>query len=59
MAYALLDGRMSYPAFVYLDENFARIMVSPGYKTPPVLSKELAYTSTEAYKKLNIENFKQ
>ena len=32
LAYALLDGRLGYPAFVTLDESFARIMISPGYK---------------------------
>lgn len=57
LAYALLDGRMSYPSFVLLDENFHRIMLAPGYKTPEKLMPQLKYTSTEAYKKQNFDQF--
>jgi len=57
LAYALLDGRMSYPSFVLLDEKFQRIMLAPGFKTPENLMPQLKYTSTEAYKKQNFEEF--
>lgn len=50
LAYALLDGRLSYPAFVYLDENQARITISPGYKTPDVLITELKFIGDNHYK---------
>ncbi len=57
LAFALLDGRMSYPSFVLLDENFNRVMLAPGYKTPDKLMPQLKYTSTEAYKTQNFQDF--
>jgi thioredoxin-related protein len=50
LAYALLDGKMSYPTVVYLTEEFERIMVSPGYKQKTQLMKELIYSNEELYK---------
>ena len=50
LAYALLDGRMGYPAFVLMNESFERIMLSPGYKEVDQLHKELQFASSEAYK---------
>lgn len=55
LAYALLDGRMGFPAFVMLDEAFQRVMLSPGFKRADEMLTELSYTSTNAYK---TENFK-
>lgn len=57
LAYALLDGRLGYPAFVTLDESFARIMISPGYKKPNQLIKELAFAKEEKYKAMSFEDF--
>ena len=57
LAYALVDGRMSYPSFVLLDENFNRVMLAPGYQTPDKLMPQLQYTSTEAYKTQNFQEF--
>ena len=57
LAYALLDGRMGYPAFVFLDESFSRIMISPGYKQAPQILKELQFSSSEAYKETSWEDF--
>lgn len=57
LAYALLDGRMGYPAFVYLNESFERIMLSPGYKQVDQLSKELSFASSEAYKDQSWDDF--
>ncbi len=58
LAFALVDGRMSYPSFVLLDENFHRVMLAPGYQTPDKLIPQLKYTSTNAYKTKNFEAFK-
>lgn len=58
LAYSLLDGRMAYPAFVMLNENFERVMLSPGYKQVDQLIKELTFTSTEAYKKVSWDQYK-
>jgi len=58
LAYALLDGRMGYPAFVLLDESFARIMISPGFKKAPQLQQELTFAKEEKYKKMSWEAYK-
>jgi len=55
LAYALIDGRAAYPTFVMLDENFERILLSPGYKKSPEMVKELQYVSSETYK---VKDFK-
>ncbi len=49
LAAALLDGRLSYPSLVYLDENLARITISPGYKDVAQLQKEMKYIAEEYY----------
>lgn len=57
LAYALLDGRLGYPAFVLLDETFARIMISPGYKKAPQLKQELTFAKEEHYKRASWEDY--
>jgi thioredoxin-related protein len=57
LAYALLDGRLGYPAFVMLDESFARIMISPGFKQSPQLMQELQFAKEEKYKEMSFEDF--
>ncbi len=59
LAQVLLDNRMSYPSFVYLDEEGARIMISPGYKTPPMLKKELTFASEEHYKTSKWDSYRK
>jgi len=58
LAAALLNNRLGYPSFVLLDEEFARIMVSPGFKKPDQLIKELTFAKEEIYKKQNWEDYK-
>jgi thioredoxin-related protein len=41
LAIVLLNGRLGYPSFVYLDEQQDPLKISPGYKTPEVLLTEL------------------
>lgn len=57
LAYALLDGRMGYPSFVMLDETFARIMISPGFKQPDQLIKELTFAKEEKYKSMSWDDY--
>ena len=57
LAYALLDGRMGFPAFVTLDEQFHRIILSPGFKQTNELMRELNYVRSNSYKKVNLENY--
>jgi thioredoxin-related protein len=41
LAVVLLNGRLGYPSFSYLDANLNRLHVSPGYKTADVMLAEL------------------
>lgn len=56
-AYALLDGRMGYPSVVYLNEKYERIMISPGYKEPGDMMKELKFAAEELYSKTTWEEY--
>lgn len=50
LAYSLLEGKMSYPSFVMMDEAFDRIAIMPGYKPADQLMKELRFAAEEVYK---------
>ena len=50
LAYSLLEGKMSYPSFVTLNESFDRIAIMPGYKQPEQLLRELKFAADEVYK---------
>jgi len=58
LAYSLLDGRMSYPSIVFLNEKQERIMISAGFKEPKDFMKELSYTVEEQYKEIPLEQYK-
>jgi thioredoxin-related protein len=49
---------MSYPTIVYLDEQYRRIMISPGYKESGDLLKELKFAKEEQYNKTSWEEYK-
>lgn len=57
LALALLDSRMSYPSFVFLNEKFERIMISPGYKEAEGMLKELRFAAEEHYTKTTWEAY--
>ena len=59
LAYALLDGRMGYPSYVYLNEKQERITISPGYKPSESFLKELDFIVGEHYKTTSYEAFMQ
>lgn len=59
LAYSLLDGQMSYPSFVTLNEKFERIMISPGYKEAPDMLKELKFSAEEHYSKTSWEEYQK
>lgn len=59
LAYSLLDGRMGYPSFVYLNEKMERISISPGYKDAAVMLKELKFIAGEHYMQTTWEAFSQ
>lgn len=57
LAYSLLDGRMGYPSYVYLDENQDRISISPGYKEIDPFMKELVFIAENHYKSKSFKEF--
>lgn len=57
LAYSLLDGKLSYPSFVYLNEKFDRISISKGYKKPEDLKKELQWVAGNHYKNTSFKDF--
>lgn len=58
LAYNLLNGQLSYPAYVYLDSGFTRKLVSPGYKSGDDLIKELQFIGGEHYNKMSWQQYK-
>ncbi len=56
-AVALLDGKMGYPSYVYLDKNLKRITVSPGYKEVAPFLDELDFISKEIYNKMSYQEY--
>ena len=57
LAYSLLNGQLSYPNFVYLDEEQQVITRSPGYKTPDVLMKELKFIGSDVFKEKSYDEY--
>jgi len=57
LAAILLNGRLSYPSIVYLNEKLQIISIAPGYKTPPQLEIYLAFFQQRAYTRQNITEF--
>ncbi len=57
-AIALLQGRLSYPSIVFMDENNNLITYISGYLTPDQLEPIMAYIESEAYKTQSWENFR-
>lgn len=50
IAKELLQGKMSYPTVVFLDERMNMIQPLPGYRKADELQPILEYLATEAYK---------
>jgi thioredoxin-related protein len=57
LAIALLNGKMSYPSFAFLDEDVKLITVLPGYNTPEKLEPVLHFIADEAYKKESYQDY--
>ncbi len=58
LAYSLLNGRLGYPSFVILDEEKARILISPGFKDANGVMMEMKFAKEEKYKTISWETFK-
>ena len=57
IALSLLNGKMSYPSYVFLDETFNMISPVAGYKTPEQMMPLLDYFSDNIYKKKEWEQY--
>lgn len=59
LAAEILNGRMSYPTIVFLDESFNMIQPLPGYRTATDLEVILHYFGDEKYRDTQWEVFQQ
>lgn len=57
LAYSLLNGRLGYPALVYLSEKMERITISPGFKEAPDMMKELRFIADDIYAEKTWEDY--
>lgn len=57
LAITLLEGRMSYPSIVYLDEQENRITISPGFKPADKFINELSFISGTHYQTLTYQEY--
>jgi len=57
LAAALMQGKMSYPTSVFLDENLNVIAPLPGYQKPEQLNPILEFIGDDHYKTSNYEQF--
>ena len=57
LAQALMNGRMSYPSFVFMNENQEVITIVPGYRKAPEMEAILNYIGGDSYKDKKWEEF--
>jgi len=57
LAKAMLNDRMGYPSFVLLDEELARIRITPGFKKVDQLMQELTFAKEEKYKEISFDDY--
>lgn len=58
-AVGLLNGQMSYPSTVFMDENMNLLTIVPGYLTPQDLDPILDYFGENYFKTMKWEEFQQ
>jgi thioredoxin-related protein len=57
LAVSLLDGKLSFPSIVYLDEDRKRITISPGFKPAERFIHELIYIAEEHYHNVGYQKY--
>jgi thioredoxin-related protein len=57
LAAALLQGRISYPSYVFMNENNQLITVVPGYMEPKDFLPILKYFGSNAYLKKSFKDY--
>jgi thioredoxin-related protein len=58
LASQLMQGRMSYPTIVYLDEKFNMIQPIPGYQDAKAFHQVITFLGDNHYKKVDFEKYK-
>jgi thioredoxin-related protein len=59
LAAALLDGKLSYPTTVFLDESFQMIQPVPGYLDAAGIEPILWFFASDAYKNSDWDSFQK
>lgn len=59
LAVALLDGKLSYPSVVFLNEKMERITVLAGYRGPDDFYPILTFIGSGAYQTKTFEDYKK
>ncbi|MFD2245090.1 thioredoxin family protein [Pontibacter ruber] len=59
LAVALLNGQMSYPSTVYLDEEMKMLTPVPGYIDAPTITKILTYFGENHHKRMTWQEFEK
>lgn len=59
LAAALLQGRLSYPTVVFLDENLKMLSPVPGYQKPDAFLKIAQYFGNNIYKDQDWQTYSQ
>jgi thioredoxin-related protein len=57
LAASLLENQLSYPSFVVLTPQFARLQILPGFKDAKAFEPILAFFGEKAYDKMSYEEF--
>lgn len=57
LARYLMNNRMSYPSFVFMDENLNVITIVPGFRKAPEFEAILNYIGSDSYKTIKWEDF--
>jgi len=57
IAYALLNGKMSYPSLVVLNENLDILQIFPGYKSAKDLLPIVTFLGEDIFKNKNWEDY--
>lgn len=57
LAVSLMQGQMSYPSYVFLDDKLNVITVVPGYYEAPQFEPILHFIAQEAHKSTDFETF--
>jgi len=57
LAYALLNGKLSYPTVVFLDEDFKMITPVPGYQKPDQFYPIITFIAEDHFKSTSYEEY--